>query len=104
MGGVPYGPALELLQALVDESEVLILFNAKFDMHWLRKYGISFKNKKIRDVQYLFYLLKSQSVVMPSLKLVLETLDLPGKDHIKEKYWDKGILTSEIPLKELIKK
>jgi DNA polymerase III epsilon subunit-like protein len=45
----PYVPELEKIQLLIDQSDILIGFNIKFDLHWIRRYGINFSNKRIWD-------------------------------------------------------
>ena len=47
----PYRSHLEKIQSKIDEAEVLVGFNIKFDLHWLRKYGINFVGKRIWDCQ-----------------------------------------------------
>lgn len=92
---------LQRFQKRVDEADVLVAFNAKFDLHWLRKYGINFNVKRVHDVQYAAYLLSSQRTRFPSLDgVALQYLNERKIDKIKE-YWDQGILTSQIPWDEL---
>lgn len=98
-----YGGALQELQELIDNHEHLAGFNFKFDLHWLRRYGINFSGKSVIDVQYLFFLLTDQQNKYPSLQQVCEYLGIEGKfGYIEENYWSKGLLTINIPQKELV--
>ena len=47
----PYKNNLENLQLSLDSTDILVGFNIKFDLHWLRKYGIRFNKKRIWDCQ-----------------------------------------------------
>jgi DNA polymerase I-like protein with 3'-5' exonuclease and polymerase domains len=74
------------------------MFNAKFDIAWLRKAGIDFKGKRLWDVQLAHFYLTFQKARFPSLNEVLEYYGLPPKlDVVETQYWDKGIQTDEIP-------
>lgn len=92
---------LDKVQEDVDNCSLLVLFNGKFDLHWLRKVGINFANKKIWDCQNYEFLNSNQTIPYPSLDKTAERFGLPLKpDKIKE-YWDQGIQTHEIPEQEL---
>ena len=93
----PYGAVLDRIKARIKASELLIFFNAKFDICWLRRYGIQI-NIPIWDLQYAHFCITGQEKRMPSLNEVLAYYGLPlKKDIVKEEYWDKGIDTPEIP-------
>lgn len=95
----PYGPDLLRIQQAIIVSDLLVFFNAKFDLHWLRRYGIDFKDKKIWDLQYAHFCLTGQEIKYPSLDGVLNYYQLPLKyDKVKLEYWDRNIDTPEIPL------
>ena len=97
----PYGASLAALQHLINIHEVLVVFNGKFDLHWLRKYGIQFSDKRIWDVQLAYYILSRQTKKLPSLDAVAEALGFGQKlDQIK-KYWESGLDTPQIPFGEL---
>jgi DNA polymerase I-like protein with 3'-5' exonuclease and polymerase domains len=82
---------------------VLVLFNAKRDLHWLRRYKIQFGSKRIWDVQSAFFIHQAQAVPYPSLNDVANYYELPVKnDEIQEEYWSKGIDTNDVPLDKLI--
>ena len=100
--GNPYGATLLEIQSTINRADLLVFFNAKFDLHWLRRYGIEFQDKKIWDCQYAHFLLTGQEIKYPSLDGVLTYYNLPLKyDVVKLEYWGKGIDTPDIPLEVL---
>lgn len=97
----PYGASLAALQHLINIHDEIVFCNAKFDMHWLRKYGISLKGKFVYDVAVAYYIFKNQSVRFPSLNTIAEFCGAPQKiDKIAE-YWKNKIDTPQIPWEEL---
>lgn len=98
MSDNPYGEALAQTQEAINEADTLILFNAKFDIAWLRRYGIDCSTKRIHDCQLVHFILTNQKHQYPSLNEVAEYYGLGQKiDVIKEEYWSKGIDTPDIP-------
>jgi DNA polymerase I-like protein with 3'-5' exonuclease and polymerase domains len=101
--GRPYGESLKSIQALVDGADVLIAFNSKFDLHWLRRYGIKFLHKKLWCLQYAEFCISGQVWAYPSLHEASVLRGGIGKsDVIEEKYWSKGVETVLIPWDELV--
>lgn len=99
----PFGESLAELQSLINEHDLLVLFNAKRDLHWLRRYGIKFQDKRIWDVQLVHFIITGQENPYPSLNGVADYYNLGQKDDvIQTEYWDKGIDTNEIPLEKLV--
>lgn len=97
-GDAPYGEALTKIQRAIDNAYVLVFFNAKFDIAWLRRYGIDCSNKRIHDCQLVHFILTNQKTPYPSLNGVAEYYKLGTKiDVVKEEYWNKGIDTPDIP-------
>ena len=96
------GDKVEQLQKMIDDHDILVGFNFKFDLHWFRRYGVKFESKEIRDVQFLYGKLNHCLNKMPSLDHVLEELGLPKKLDILKEYWDRGIKTSQVPYDELV--
>jgi len=87
----------------LDAAELLVGFNLKFDLHWIRRYGCNFQDKLVWDCQLAHFMLTYQQHPYPSLNDVSEYYGLGSKiDTIKEKYWDKGIDTNLIPVDELM--
>ena len=94
----PYKESLERIQLAVDKCDVLVGFNIKFDLHWLRRYGIDFTGKRIWDCQIVEYVLSNQELAYPSLNGTAEYYDLGSKlDEVKENYWKNGIDTDKVP-------
>jgi len=92
-----YGENLKKVQQEIDESDLLVFVNAKFDLHWLRKYGIKFDHKRIWDCMLVEFMLNAQTTPYPSMNWMAEKYGLPQKPDIKAEYWENGIDTPEIP-------
>lgn len=94
----PYRDDLDRVQSVINDYDMLVGFNIKFDLHWIRKYGIDFQDKRIWDCQLVHFILTGQSKPYPSLNQVCEHYGLETKlDVVKEEYWKNGIDTNEIP-------
>lgn len=94
----PYRKKLEEIQNVINEYDCLVAFNAKFDLHWVRKYGIDFSNHRIWDGQLVHFILQNQSAPYPSLNKVAEHYGLEQKlDVVHDEYWSKGIDTPDVP-------
>jgi DNA polymerase I-like protein with 3'-5' exonuclease and polymerase domains len=94
----PYGSILSNVQTIVDACDLIIGFNIKFDLHWIRRYGISFSNKRIWDCQLVHFILTGQTASYPSLNGVAAYYDLGSKlDVVSTEYWKNGIDTPDIP-------
>jgi DNA polymerase I-like protein with 3'-5' exonuclease and polymerase domains len=90
----------ELVLSLFNTATHIIGFNLKFDLLWLRrKFDIVLPNiVQLFDCQQAEFLFSCQTMKYPSLNECCARHDLPQKfDVVKEKYWNKGIDTPEIP-------
>jgi len=88
----------EQLQQKIDEADLLVLFNAKFDLQWLVKEGLTYNPHKVWCCQLAHFILSNQTHRFPSMNEVAESWGLPQKpDVVKTEYWDKGINTDQIP-------
>lgn len=88
----------EDLQQQINEADLCVLFNAKFDLQWIVKEGLTYNPTKVWDCQLAHFILSNQTHRYPSLNEVAEHYGLPVKpDVVKTEYWDKGINTDEIP-------
>ena len=97
-GDEPYRHKLDEIQKEIDESEILVGFNIKFDLHWLRKYGINFVGKRVWDCQLVHFILTGQQYPYPSLNGVSAYYDLDNKlDVVATEYWGNKIDTPNIP-------
>jgi len=97
----PYGKQLREIQNKLDELDILIFFNGKFDIHWLRRYGIRLKNNKVVDCQIAHFLITRQQHKFPSLDDVSEYYKLGKKEDVVAAMWKEGIDTPDIPWETL---
>lgn len=94
----PYKKHLEEIQSRITNAEVLVGFNLKFDLHWLRKYGINFMDKRLWDCQLVHFILTGQQYPYPSLNSVAAYYNLGSKlDVVATEYWSNKIDTPNIP-------
>ena len=102
-GREPYGGKLDQIRNMVDNVVLICGFNVKYDLHWLRRYGIdNFQNKRVWDCQLFEFIKSNQRWRYPSLDATAEKYGLEGKlDNIKLNYWDTGLDTDEVPKEEL---
>ena len=95
------GGAAFVLQAVLDETSLLIMHNARHDMPWLWESGFKYDGA-IYDTLIGEYLLLRGVKKSISLESCAEDRQLPSRklDTLKE-YYKKGYNTDEIPLAEL---
>ena len=94
----PYKKHLEEIQSRINDAKILVGFNIKFDLHWLRKYGINFVGKRVWDCQLVHFILTGQQYTYPSLNGVAAYYDLGSKlDVVATEYWGNKIDTPNIP-------
>jgi DNA polymerase I-like protein with 3'-5' exonuclease and polymerase domains len=88
-----------LLQECLEQYSTLLLFNAKFDLHHIRRNtSIDWFKYHVRDSQYSEFLITNQRSVMPALDdIALKYLNEQKIDVVRTEYWEKGIDTSSIP-------
>jgi len=98
---VPYGEKLSQIQADIDDADLLLFINAKFDLHWIRRYGLKFDHKKIWDCQLVDFTLSGQTESYPSMNSMATKYGLPMKDDKIAEYWKSGICTKDIPHDEI---
>lgn len=97
-GGTPYRERLESIQRRIDSYTTIVGFNIKFDLHWIRKYGISFMDKRVHDCQLVHFILTNQQNPYPSLNGVAEYYGLGSKlDVVATEYWSNNIDTPDVP-------
>lgn len=89
------------LQMLLNKATLLILHNGKFDLSWLFECGFKYDGA-IYDTMIAEYVFAKGLKKPLSLKDSCERYGLDAKSDILESYWEKGINTNEVPLKELI--
>lgn len=94
----PYGSNLSAVQTAVDAADLLVGFNIKFDLHWIKKYGINYSDKRIWDCQLVHFILTGQTEPYPSLNSVCKYYGLASKlDVVASEYWSAGVDTPDIP-------
>ena len=94
----PYKNKLDLIQDKINDVDLLIGFNIKFDLHWLKRYNITFSNKRLWDCQLVHFILTGQQFPYPSLNGVCAHYNLETKlDVVANEYWKNGIDTPDIP-------
>lgn len=94
----PYKNKLDLIQDKINDVDLLIGFNIKFDLHWLKRYNITFTNKRLWDCQLVHFILTGQQFPYPSLNGVCAHYNLETKlDVVANEYWKNGIDTPDIP-------
>lgn len=86
------------IQEQIDKAKIVVGFNIKFDLHWLRRVGVDISHITIWDCQLAEWILNRQSIKgQNSLADACVRRGLPKKsDVIKNDYWDKGIDTDAI--------
>lgn len=86
------------IEALFKRYRLVLFFNGKFDVAWLRKSGVSFEGVKVWDVQIAEFVLGRQLNKFPSLRETAIKYGLsPKLDVVKTEYWEKGIDTDKVP-------
>ena len=99
---LPYAAGLEQIAQAFALAELVIGFNIKYDLHWLRRYIPSLPRKPVFDCQLAQFILNAQASSYPSLNDVLCHYALhPKDDRIKHEYWDQGRSTLEVPVELL---
>jgi DNA polymerase I-like protein with 3'-5' exonuclease and polymerase domains len=103
--GLPYNRAIEELSYLLNKAKLIVGFNLKYDLHWLRKYCpavFPLGTQRVYCTQLGEFLLSHQRLPYPDLNSTLSYYGLPAKlDLIKSEYWANGRDTSEVPVELL---
>jgi DNA polymerase I-like protein with 3'-5' exonuclease and polymerase domains len=102
-GDEPYGDELRRVNERLAGATILVFFHGKFDLHWLRRYGVygpEFKGR-IYDCQSGAFILGGQTPRYPSLLECCASREIRAKQSPIPGYWDQGIDTRDIPWGEL---
>lgn len=83
------------VQEWLDKTTLLIGFNLKFDLAWLRECGFKY-NGEIWDCQLVEYVLSGCRHTMPSLNEVAQAYGIPLKKDTVKELWQAGVNTDEI--------
>lgn len=98
----PYAEQLQQIQAILDSWDVVVAFNAKFDISWARRYGLDLAKLHCVDLQLLEFIITGQERPFPSLDDTCKRCGIAGKsDDLDSRYWSQNIDTTEIPEQEL---
>lgn len=97
--GLPYNEALGRIAQAIERAELIIGFNIKYDLHWIRRYIPSITSfPPCWDCQLAEFILNNQTTPMPSLDSCAIRYGLPPKlDTVDREYWSKGIDTTNVP-------
>lgn len=85
------------LRDSIERAGILVGFNAKYDVHCLRKQGIDTTGKQWWDCQIAEFILSNQQWKYPSLEESLVKYGLGHKEDKVAEYWKAGIQTEAIP-------
>lgn len=90
------------LQHVLNSATEIIGHNIKFDLMWLMECGFTVpEDCVIFDTMVFEYVCNKGSKSSLALKELAIKYELPQKLDILQEYWDKGVNTDEVPLKEL---
>lgn len=91
---------ISTIRSHLDDATIVVGFNVKFDLHWLRRYNLwdRLKTKRIFDLQLAEYVLSGQQTPFQSLNELRESYGLPVKLDLVKQYWDQGVDTKDIPV------
>jgi DNA polymerase I-like protein with 3'-5' exonuclease and polymerase domains len=98
-GNSPYGHHLPTIKETLESSELVVGFNLKFDLHWIKRYvpNITFP-RRVWDCQLAEFILSNQQWVYPSLNESLVRRNLGTKlDVVNAEYWSHGLDTPVVP-------
>lgn len=98
----PYGDILRKFVARIQRADLLVGFNIKYDLHWMKRYGILFAGKKVWDCQIAYFLLNAQRAKYPALDDALAKYQLEQKLSEVHEYWKNGVDTDQIPPEVLL--
>ena len=83
--------------AILEQASCIIAFNAKFDLHWVRR-EFGFVANCVWDCQLAEFIFSKQKWAYPNLAETCQLREVGHKlDIVKTEYWDKGIDTPDIP-------
>ncbi len=96
--GLPYNNSLRHLARLFSQARLIVGFNLKYDLHWIRRYISDIVFPDLYCCQLADFILSNQRNPYPSLDGVSNFYGLGNKlDIVKRDYWDNGIDTPDIP-------
>lgn len=99
--GRPYGDSCLDIRSAIAGADLVVGFNLKYDLHWLRRYNVLPGGITVWDCQLAEFLLSSQTESYPSLQDACLRHSVPLKKDTLEVYIKQGLDVSDIPLPEL---
>ena len=94
--GAPIGDSVSRLQGLLERCTKAVCFNAKFELHWLKRYGIHVK-VPVWDTQVYEFVASGQNPAYPSLEGSAEKHGLGKKYTEIEALWETNLDARLIP-------
>jgi DNA polymerase I-like protein with 3'-5' exonuclease and polymerase domains len=90
------------LRAYMQQAKMLVGFNIKFDLHWVRRYGILPPNRvRVWDCQIAEFIIMGQKGSYPSLDSCCEKYGLGKKQDKVAEFWKLGLDTTDVPIEVL---
>ncbi len=98
----PYGEALVQIHSLLENAELIVGANLKFDLAWIRRYIHDLRVPRVWDIQLAEFILGNQLNTYPSLDQMAISREFGCKlNVVKSEYWALGIDTPQVPLELL---
>lgn len=87
-----------IIKSWLGSYDLIVGFNLKFDLSWLKRYNCLPNKLRIWDCQLAEFLISNQTWTYPDLNTAAKNYGFNGKlDIIKTEYWEKKINTQFIP-------
>lgn len=94
----PYSDSLQAIKDSLESADLVVGFNLKFDLAWIRRYIGDISIGRIWDCQLADYISSNQKNIFPSLGSCCDSSGLGSKlDVVRSQYWENGIDTPDIP-------
>jgi DNA polymerase I-like protein with 3'-5' exonuclease and polymerase domains len=97
----PYGTQIAEIKQRISNADLIVGFNLKFDLHWIRRYAhTNFLDLSVPvwDCQLAEFLLSHQRWPYPDLDEACSRRGLGNKlDTVRSTYWENGIDTPDVP-------
>lgn len=98
-GLAPYGDHLHSIQRSINGTGLIVGFNLKFDLHWIKNYVNNLDiTCPVWDCQLAEFILSHQRWTYPDLDEACARRGLGRKlDIVRTNYWEVGIDTPDVP-------
>lgn len=95
----PYGESIKRITNMMQQADLIVGFNLKFDLHWMKRYEPTLDIRAgVWDCQLAEFILSYQRNPYPSLNEAAARFGLGTKlDGVAENYWNNGIDTPDVP-------